>query len=137
MFMTRRNTHAKRIVVDLDSQTLKAYEGADVVFAFDCVTGSKDHPTDPGFFRIHNKDPKHVSTAYQVPMHYAMFFTQDGKALHQYHGMVPLGVVRALKEHVTDYLGSHGCVRLAEQDAKALYDWTPIGTAVHVQGRLT
>jgi lipoprotein-anchoring transpeptidase ErfK/SrfK len=129
--------YAKRIVVDLDTQTLKAYEGADVVFAFDCVTGDKNHPTDAGTFHVFQKDKNHISHAYNVPMHYAMFFTHDGKALHQYHGLVPLAIVRALKESVTDYLGSHGCVRMTEADAKVLFDWTPVGTAVQIQGRLT
>jgi lipoprotein-anchoring transpeptidase ErfK/SrfK len=135
--MANRKTHASRIAVDLDSQTLKAYEGGTVVFSFDCVTGSKDHPTEPGHYRILRKDPNHVSHAYNVPMHWAMFFTADGKAIHQYHGMVPLSAVRALKEHVTDYLGSHGCVRLVETDAKAPYEWTDYSTAIHIQGRLT
>jgi lipoprotein-anchoring transpeptidase ErfK/SrfK len=135
--MAKRSNHPKRIAVDLSSQTLKAYEGADVMFSFDCVTGSKDHPTDPGHFRILHKSPNHVSQAYGVPMHWAMFFTTDGKAIHQYHGMVPLSVVRTLKEHVTDYLGSHGCVRLVESDAKALFEWADYATAVHVEGQLT
>jgi lipoprotein-anchoring transpeptidase ErfK/SrfK len=135
--MYLREGHAKRIVVSLDSQTLKAYEGAKEIFAFDCVTGSKDHPTLAGHFRVLSRDKDHVSHTYHVPMHWALFFTQDGKAIHQYHGLVPLAVVRALKEHVTDYLGSHGCVRLVEQNAKALYEWADYATAVHVEGRLT
>ena len=66
-------------------------------------------------------------------MNYAMFFTADGKAIHQYHGALPVSTVRFLKSKVSDYLGSHGCVRLAEDDAKALFEWAPIGTVVEVK----
>jgi lipoprotein-anchoring transpeptidase ErfK/SrfK len=64
-------------------------------------------------------------------MNYALFFTGDGKALHQYHGP-GFGVVRTFKKSVSDWFGSHGCVRLQEEDARTLYDWASVGTAVHV-----
>jgi lipoprotein-anchoring transpeptidase ErfK/SrfK len=60
-----------------------------------------------------------------------MFFSADGKAIHQYHGLVPLSVVRAAKS-ASDWFGSHGCVRLTEADAKALFEWTPEMTKVVV-----
>lgn len=135
--MSKRRQHAKLIEVDLSSQTMRALEGGKTIFTFDCVTGSTDHPTEPGQFRILNKSPKHVSRKYNVPMHWALFFTVDGKAFHQYHGVLPLGAVRAFKEAVTDYVGSHGCVRLTEQNARALYDWATLNTAVQIMGKLT
>jgi lipoprotein-anchoring transpeptidase ErfK/SrfK len=66
-------------------------------------------------------------------MNFAMFFSSDGKAIHQYHGILPLAVVRAAKSGVSDWFGSHGCVRLTEEDAKTLFDWTPIGTPVDIR----
>lgn len=58
--------------------------------------------------------------------------TKDGKALHQYHGLLPLAVVRVAKKG-SDWFGSHGCVRLTEDDAKTLCNWTPnSGTKVTV-----
>lgn len=79
----------------------------------------------------------HVSRAYGVPMHWALFFTADGKAFHQYHGLLPLSVVRAAKENMTDWFGSHGCVRLTEDNAKALYQWADFRTHVTISGKLT
>jgi len=32
-----------------------------------------------------------------------------------------------------DWFGSHGCVCLTEEDAKTLFDWTPIGTLAHIR----
>ena len=65
-------------------------------------------------------------------MNYAQFFTGDGKAIHQYHGVAPLEIVRVLKKG-SDWFGSHGCVRLTESHAKTLYAWTPpLGTPINV-----
>jgi lipoprotein-anchoring transpeptidase ErfK/SrfK len=84
-------------------------------------------------FRIFRKNHPYRSRTYNTQMDYAMFFTNDGKALHQYHGVMPLSIVRVARGNVSDWFGSHGCVRLSESDAKALYGWTPLGTTVIVQ----
>lgn len=126
-------TRGKRIVVDLQSQTLQAFDGPSSVYSFDCVTGDTDHPTTPGSFKILRKAHPYRSHTYHVQMNYAMFFTADGKALHQYHGLLPLSAVRTLKSKVSDYLGSHGCVRLTEDDARTLFEWAPVGTPVIVK----
>jgi len=123
----------KRIVVNLEDQTVEAYEGENLVHQFNCVTGDDDHPTDPGTFKIIRKEHPYRSKTYHVQMDYANFFTDDGKALHQYHGPVPLEIVRTLKKGVSEWFGSHGCVRLEEDAARTLYEWAPLGTKVIVQ----
>ena len=121
----------KRIVVNLDEQRVEAFEGDEKVFDFICVSGDENHPTDTGTFKIFRKEHPYRSKTYNVDMDYAMFFTQDGKALHQYHGPIPLSVVRDLRQG-SEWFGSHGCVRLQEEDAQALYEWAPMGTKVTV-----
>lgn len=123
----------KRIVVNLEDQTVEAYEGDNLIYQFSCVTGDEDHPTDSGVFKIFRKEHPYRSKTYDVQMDYAMFFTDDGKALHQYHGPVPLEIVRTLKKGVSEWFGSHGCVRLEEDAARTLYEWAPLGTKVIVQ----
>ncbi len=124
----------KLIKINLMRQIVEAFEGSEKVFSFDCVTGDKDHPTDRGFFRIIRKPHyRYRSHTYNVQMNYPLFFTHDGKALHQYHGPMPIWALRSVRNNVSDWIGSHGCVRLAESDAKAIYEWASIGTAVHVQ----
>ena len=122
---------AKRIQVDLALQLVDAFAGGTRVHRFDCISGDAAHPTDRGLFVVMRKLHPYHSHAYDVPMNYAMFFTDDGKALHQYHGPA-FDVVRACKTSISDWFGSHGCVRLKEADARLLYDWTPVGTSVHV-----
>lgn len=122
----------KVIKVDLTAQLVDAYDGSERIHHFECVSGDKDHPTDRGKFKIQRKHAIYRSRAYNVQMNYAMFFTADGKALHQYHGAVPLSVVRTFRSKVSEWFGSHGCVRLSESDARTLFEWAPLGTTVEV-----
>jgi hypothetical protein len=124
----------RKIVVDLRTQKLEAYLGDTIVFSFPCVTGDRAHPTEPGRFKIMRKVHPYTSRTYKVPMDYAMFFTRDGKAIHQYHGPVALGLLRSFRlGPLGATVGSHGCVRLSEVDARMMYAWTPVGTEVIVQ----
>lgn len=122
----------KEIHVHLDEQTVEALEDGEQVFQFICVTGDEDHPTDKGTFHIFRKEHPYRSKTYGVEMDYANFFTEDGKALHQYHGPIPLSVVRTMRQEVSEWFGSHGCVRLQEADARALYEWAPLNTKVTI-----
>ena len=126
------NKVSKTIKVNLSLQTVEALEGDKRAMSFECVSGDKEHPTDRGTFKIFRKHHPYRSRSYNVQMDYAMFFTSDGKAFHQYHGPMPLSVVRAARGTLSEWFGSHGCVRLTEANAKALYEWAPIGTLVHV-----
>lgn len=117
-------TGAKLIKVHLDQQVVEAYEGSERVFRFECVTGELGK-TDRGTFRIREKFAIYRSRTYNVQMNYAMFFTPDRKGFHQYHGPMPISVLRHAKRHLTDFVGSKGCVRLTEEDARTLFEWTP------------
>jgi lipoprotein-anchoring transpeptidase ErfK/SrfK len=125
---------SRLIRVHLTRQIVEVVEGSTLKFQFDCVTGDASHPTNRGQFRILRKprDYRYRSHTYKVQMNYPLFFTADGKALHQYHGILPLTAVRIARNNVSDWFGSHGCVRLDEPDARALFEWATIGRAVHV-----
>jgi hypothetical protein len=127
-----RTLQLKRIRVSLEAQVLEAIEDGRVIHRFPCMTGADDHPTDPGTFKIFKKNREHRSRAYDAQMNYAMFFTKDGKAIHQYHGPMGLTVVRAMKRTVSGWFGSHGCVRLSEEHARKMFEWTPMSTTVQV-----
>jgi lipoprotein-anchoring transpeptidase ErfK/SrfK len=132
---TRKTFTITRIVVNVRRQKLLAYAGQTLVYEFDCVTGRKGKETDLGRHRIYEKVQDYVSRTYKVPMPYAMFFTPDRKAIHESSiGWVwarSLGKALGVEElGVT--LGSHGCVGLSHDDAKALYEKTPINTWIEV-----
>lgn len=119
----------KRLVVNLNRQKLFAFDGAKEVYAFDCITGKAGKETTPGRFRIWEKTKDYESRTYKVPMPYSLFFTDDRKAIHQ----TPFAKLRSYAKYLgLDQPGSHGCVGLSEDDAKAIYDWAPLQTTVDV-----
>ena len=118
--------------MDLSAQKVTAFDGTTVFHSCECVSGDSSHSTPKGTFKINRKNHPYTSMKYKVPMNYAMFFTITGEALHQYHGPAPWALLR-LGRALTDAVGSHGCVRLQEVDAKKLYGWAAIGTVVEVK----
>ena len=121
----------KRIVVNIKAQTVTAYDGDSVFHSCDCVTGDASHQTPIGRFSVIRKEHPYTSRTYNVPMNYAMFFKNTGEALHQYHGPAGWSLLR-IGRNLTSMVGSHGCVRLQEADARRLYLWAPLRTSVDV-----
>jgi hypothetical protein len=121
----------KLIIVDLNWQNLFAYFAGELKFSFDAATGDNEHPTavKPTLFSVTRREAICRSKKYNAQMNYALFFSDDGKAIHQSHAV---GVTSILKSFGADYFGSHGCVRLAESDARTLFEWTPMSTPVFI-----
>ncbi|WP_083607971.1 L,D-transpeptidase [Teredinibacter haidensis] len=121
----------KVIIVDLDDQNLYALNGPRLEHEFYCASGDKLHPTAtwPSLHRITRKHKVYRSRTYDAQMNYAMFFTSDGKAIHQSN---VVGLTSTLKDIGINQLGSHGCVRLSEDNACTLFDWAPMNTPVFV-----
>ena len=119
----------KEIHVHIDEQTLTAVENGEPVYTFDIVTGRDGKETNVGRYRITRKYEKYVSKTYGSEMPYTMFFTADGKAIHG----TQLATLRSyLHAYVTESVGSQGCVGLTDDNAKALFEWAPLGTPVVV-----
>lgn len=109
------------IRVDLDRQTLTAYDGERPVFATLVSSGLNDHATPTGIYRLH---AKHVATtmaddmasgdgAYSIEdVPWTMYFL-GGYALHAAFWHDKFGNQR-----------SHGCVNLAPRDARWLFFWS-------------
>jgi hypothetical protein len=104
--------------VDLDEQTLVAYEGARPVYATLVSTGKYQHDTPEAIARISSKlrSADMISTqneTYSVAdVPWTMYY-DNHFALHTSYWHDGFGDVR-----------SHGCVNLAPRDARALYGWS-------------
>lgn len=110
---------AKWIHVDVDQQTLVAYEGDRPVFATLVSAGKDGHDTPTGLYRIHEKhktrtmrgsDPSGPFEVAEVP--WTMFY-RGSYALHGAYWHDDFGKVR-----------SHGCTNLAPIDARWLFRFT-------------
>lgn len=105
--------------VDLDTQTLIAYEGSIPVYATLISSGAKKTPTPPSLQRIWIKfsetDMKDLAgeSPYSVAtVPWTQFYAKD-LALHTTYWHDKLGITR-----------SHGCINLAPVDARFLYFFT-------------
>ena len=79
--------------------------------------GRKDDPTPRGIFHVAWKAGAHyISTSFDVPIPYAVFFAPGGIAFHA-------GSLTA---------SSHGCIHLSMKSARYYHDHLPIGAEVAV-----
>ncbi len=125
----KKEKKKKEIQIFIKDQVLVALEDGEEIYSFDIVTGSEGKETKTGRFLIFRKVEKYTSKAYGSEMPYTMFFTKDGKAIHGTH----MATLRSyLHSYITDSVGSKGCVGLTDDNAKALFEWAPIGTLVVV-----
>ena len=123
---------AKRILVDRSEQKLYAYDGNTLFMEVPVSTGLDLTPTPRGVFTIYRKTPSRYmqgplpgisSQYYDLPgVPWNLYFTQEGGAIHGAYWHNNFG-----KQW------SHGCVNLALDNAKKLYDWAPVGTQVIVR----
>jgi lipoprotein-anchoring transpeptidase ErfK/SrfK len=114
----------RRIVIDLSSQRLTAYENGRAVTSFVISSGKASTPTPIGSFRIYARYRSQTMSGpgYYLPgVPYVQYFA-GGNAIHgaYWHNMFGTPT-------------SHGCVNLREGDAGWLWSWASIGTPVIVQ----
>lgn len=111
------------IEVDLSSQTSHAYIGKTWVRSFIVSTGTSQHPTVTGTYRIYVKYryANMSGPGYFLPnVPYVMYFYK-GYGLHGTYWHQNFG-----------FPMSHGCVNYSIADAAWLFDFTSIGTVVYI-----
>ena len=95
------------------------------------VSGKRGTPR-PGTYRVFSKSEKAFSTG-GVTMRWMVRFTRGSRLAIGFHDIPRSRSGRPLQSEAQ--LGtyrSHGCVRQSTADARALYDWAPLGTTVVV-----
>lgn len=111
------------IDVDLSQQMAFAYRGDELVNSFVVSTGTWQHPTVTGAYRIYVKYryADMYGPGYYLPdVPYVMYFYK-GYGLHGTYWHNNFGVPM-----------SHGCVNFTIDDAGWVFDFTSVGTVVNV-----
>jgi len=136
------------IEIDLQEQTAYLIRNGRAVFSTPISSGRYGHLTDVGSFKVMEKERNHFSTLYgriedpygniivadadsdmpvprgcrfiRAPMRY---FVRFNNSIGMHAGYLP------------GYPASHGCVRLPEQKAIAIFNAVEVGTPVTVFGR--
>lgn len=116
----------KKIFIDLNNQSLTAYEGEKQVYMTRISSGVRlkegGFATPKGHYRTYRKRPcRHMATpasefgsGFDLPgVPWVSYFTSDGIALHGAYWHNDFGIPH-----------SHGCVNLTPRAAKWIYRWT-------------
>ncbi|WP_052863803.1 L,D-transpeptidase family protein [Streptomyces niger] len=118
--LDKRCLTGRVICISKKSDTLAWMVDGKVVSAMDVRFGSQYSPTREGTFAITFKSRHHVSTIYDSPMPYAMFFS-GGQAIHYSSDFAARGYSGA----------SHGCVNVRDKEKIAtLFQQVEPGTKV-------
>ncbi|MCB2358275.1 L,D-transpeptidase family protein [Clostridium estertheticum] len=122
------------ILVDLSQQRVYVFYGSmhnwKLINTFSCGSGKAETPTVTGYFRVGIKGLNFKSGTDAAPV-YCKYFTQISgnylfhSILYDKSGNVIDGNLGAVE--------SHGCIRLALENAKYIYDNIPIGSTIHVK----
>jgi lipoprotein-anchoring transpeptidase ErfK/SrfK len=99
------------ITIDKASQLMQVSIGGIEHYSWPVSTGARGYDTPSGTFKTSSMNEVWYSKQWDnAPMPHAIFFTQNGHAIHGTYDTKRLG--RAV---------SHGCVRLAPNNASTLY----------------
>jgi lipoprotein-anchoring transpeptidase ErfK/SrfK len=99
-----------QIYVDLSSQSMSVQVNGFYYASWRVSTGRRGYETPTGSYSVKRMKPMHYSRKYDnAPMPYSMFF-HGGFAIHGTNSVGRLGRP-----------ASHGCVRLSQRNAAALY----------------
>jgi len=110
------------LCIDKTSRTLRWVVDGHVRTTLAVRFGGQFTPTREGVFSISSKSRDHVSSLYDTPMPFAMFFSR-GQAVHFSPDFAARGYAGA----------SHGCVNVRDYDGiKALFDQVQVGDGVVV-----
>ncbi len=132
----------KRIVVDIRTQSLVAYENGEVVFSWKISTGIPSAPTAPGVYQVLNHDEIAYGSSFtlcgdqgcgQWTMHWFMglYEVQPG-LMNGFHGAVELPNGAYLGGGNVGQPYTFGCIMSLDENAKLLYEWAEVGTPVEV-----
>ncbi|MCA9582247.1 MAG: L,D-transpeptidase [Myxococcales bacterium] len=110
--------NARWIHIDLETQSLVAYEGDLPVFATLVSTGKEGFGTPPGLFRIHSK---YVSTTMDDMAGDEPYSIEDVPWTMYFHGN--FAIHGAFWHYTFGRVRSHGCVNVSPIDARWLFFW--------------
>ena len=99
------------IQIDKSAQTLTVIRDGENLAIWPVSTGRGEHPTPSGSFTAFRMEADHYSKEWDdAPMPHSIFFTKQGHAIHGSFEVKRLGSP-----------ASHGCVRLAPENAAVLF----------------
>jgi lipoprotein-anchoring transpeptidase ErfK/SrfK len=119
-----KESDQKWIQVDLSEQNLIAWEGNKPVYAVTISSGKRSTPTLVGTFKVQTKlrKTRMRGPGYNVPNVPHTMYYYRGYAIHGAYWHNKFGTPV-----------SHGCVNVAPNHAKWIFEWAKVGTPIVVK----
>lgn len=120
------------MVYDISDQRVWLVDRDETVERTYPVSGSLYDNLDPGTYSVYSRSPHAVGINGSGTMRYMVRFTHGDNAPIGFHD-IPISHGKPVQSRAE--LGtprSHGCIRQARPDAKALWRFSPLGTKVVV-----
>jgi lipoprotein-anchoring transpeptidase ErfK/SrfK len=124
----------RRIVFDITDQQVWLVEDGDQVEHTYLVSGSRYDQLPEGTYEVFSKSEEAVSWTYTETMRYMVRFHRGENSNIGFHD-IPIYKESGEEAQTLSELGtplSDGCIRQDHEDAKALWDFAPVGTQVVV-----
>jgi lipoprotein-anchoring transpeptidase ErfK/SrfK len=128
-----RSGDGKRIVFDESDQRVWLVDADGAVARTYLVSGSKHDNLDAGTYEVYSKSRDAISFDGRETMNYMVRFAHGKHAPIGFHDIPQLkdGTLVETRDELGTPL-SAGCIRQWPPDAKALWDFAPVGTTVVV-----
>lgn len=123
----------RRVVFDISAQRVWLVRAGDVVVRTYLVSGSLTDNLEPGTHEVYSRSRHAVGIDDSGTMQYMVRFARGDRAAIGFHD---IPVHRGARVQTREQLGtpqSHGCIRQWRPDARALWDFAPVGTTVVVR----
>ena len=125
--------HSKYIQIDISDQYMEYYDYGFMRGRYQVSSGMPRLPTPLGTFKILSKSENAYSARYRLWMPHWMQFTSQGHGMHGLPYWIRNGVLIHEGVHDLGLMVSHGCVRVAVENAKILYQWADVGTTIFIK----
>ena len=134
----------KRIIVNLDTQMLVAYDNGEEIFRWYISSGVSNAPTSPGIYQILNHSERAYGSSNtlcdsagivcgQWEMNWFMGIYEVIPGLvNGFHGAVLLPNGNYLGGGNVGAPYTFGCVMSSDENARMLYEWADVGTIVEI-----
>lgn len=132
--LPRNSGKGERIVFDITEQQVWLVDGDGDVARTYLVSGSRHDQLDAGTYEVFSKSADAVSWTLDGTMRYMVRFHKGENSNIGFHD-IPVYDDSGKKAQTLSQLGtalSDGCIRQDPKDAKALWDFAPVGTTVVV-----
>ena len=124
----------RRIVYGIAAQQVWLVDGTNAVTRTYLVSGSRYDQLQPGTYEVFSKSESTMSWHGTETMEYMVRFHRGARANIGFHD-IPVDTSTGAEVQTLSELGtplSDGCIRQDVADAKALWDFAPVGTPVVV-----